>query len=133
MENIEEALKDRVRRLRKEAGMTIAELAKASMVSDQTIKDIEAGRRGVGVDALVGLSRVFNVTMEELLFNKDLTYKERPKDIEPISVLAKRLTKIPDAIYDKAQDLDPSDPVWETIEKLLEETAKALAKNSNHA
>lgn len=128
MENIEEALRDRIRRLRKEANLTIAGLAKASNVSDQTIKDIEAGRRGVGVDALIGLSRVFNLSMEALLFGEDVSGSSLKKEVEPVSIFAKKVMAIPDHVYDLAQNFTPEHPVWKTVEAILESRRKDLEK-----
>jgi transcriptional regulator with XRE-family HTH domain len=60
------ALGAHIATLRKEQGMTQAELARAIGVSQQTVFAYELGDRRVSVPALVKLSRTFGVSMEEL-------------------------------------------------------------------
>jgi transcriptional regulator with XRE-family HTH domain len=52
--------------LRKEQGMTQAELARALGLSQQTVFAYELGDRRVSVLILVKLARIFQVTIEEL-------------------------------------------------------------------
>lgn len=62
--------------LRKEQGMTQAELARALGVSQQTVFAYELGDRRVSVLVLVKLARIFDVSIEELSGMKMAT---RPK------------------------------------------------------
>jgi DNA-binding XRE family transcriptional regulator len=52
--------------LRKEQGMTQAELARALGVSQQTVFAYEVGDRRVSVLMLIKLARIFEITVEEL-------------------------------------------------------------------
>lgn len=58
---------DRVRRLREESGMTQVALANLAGLSTQSIKDIEAGRKGTGLKVVLSLSKAFGISMEEFL------------------------------------------------------------------
>ena len=60
------ALGSHIGKLRKEQGMTQAELARALTVSQQTVFAYELGDRRVSVLILVKLARVFDVSVEEL-------------------------------------------------------------------
>jgi transcriptional regulator with XRE-family HTH domain len=60
------ALGKHITELRKEIGMTQAELARAIKVSQQTVFAYELGDRRVSVLMLVKLARVFDTSVEEL-------------------------------------------------------------------
>jgi transcriptional regulator with XRE-family HTH domain len=60
------ALGARVSALRKEHGMTQAELARALGVSQQTVFAYELGDRRVSVLMMVKLAKIFGVSVEEL-------------------------------------------------------------------
>lgn len=62
-----EALGARIAVLRKARGMTQAELARAIGVSQQTVFAYEIGERRVSAFILVKLSRVFSISVEELM------------------------------------------------------------------
>lgn len=120
MVNIGEELKDRLKRLRTEANLKIREVAKAIEISDQHVKDMEAGRRGIGTDVLLGYSRLFNLTMESILLGEGAIYRQqRP---EPLSTFAAKLTMIPDEVWAKAIELaDPKDKdAWDGVMAALE-------------
>jgi len=56
--------------LRREAGLTQADVAAHLDVSQQTINSFERGRRKVPVSALPGLAELLGVSMEELVAGK---------------------------------------------------------------
>ena len=60
------ALGKHITELRKQSGMTQAELARALQVSQQTVFAYELGDRRVSVLALIKLSRIFDTSVEEL-------------------------------------------------------------------
>lgn len=60
------ALGKHISQLRKEIGMTQAELARALKVSQQTVFAYELGDRRVNVLILVKLARIFDTSVEEL-------------------------------------------------------------------
>jgi transcriptional regulator with XRE-family HTH domain len=60
------ALGKHITELRKEKGMTQAELARALKVSQQTVFAYELGDRRVSVVMLVELARIFDTSVEEL-------------------------------------------------------------------
>lgn len=69
------ALGSHISELRKEQGMTQAELARALGVSQQTVFAYELGDRRVSVLMLITLAKVFGVPVEELM---GLTRLPRP-------------------------------------------------------
>jgi transcriptional regulator with XRE-family HTH domain len=132
MGNTGEELKDRLKRLRTDANLKIREVAKAIEISDQHVKDMEAGRRGIGTDVLLGYSRLFNLSMESILLGEGAIAK--PIEKEPVSIFVQKLTSVPDEVYDYAQDIGPKHKVWETVKKLLEvEAEKANARKAAQA
>jgi transcriptional regulator with XRE-family HTH domain len=60
------ALGNHISQLRKETGMTQAELARALGVSQQTVFAYELGDRRVSVLMLVKVARIFDTSVEEL-------------------------------------------------------------------
>lgn len=70
------ALGKHITELRKERGMTQAELARALGVSQQTVFAYELGDRRVSVLMLIKLAKVFGVAVEDLM---GLTKPQRPR------------------------------------------------------
>ncbi|PHM22776.1 helix-turn-helix domain-containing protein [Xenorhabdus budapestensis] len=60
------ALGERITVLRKERGITQAELAQKLNVSQQTVQAWEAGRRRIKVSSLPIVAKVFSVSLEDL-------------------------------------------------------------------
>ncbi|MCG8711098.1 helix-turn-helix domain-containing protein [Brenneria sp. 4F2] len=57
----------RITALRKEAGMTQAQVAQALNVSQQAVQAWEAGRRRIQISILPAVARVLSVSLEDLL------------------------------------------------------------------
>lgn len=118
MGNIGERLRDRVKKLRATTGLSQVALANRAGVSVQTIKDVEAGRRGLGLKALEGISSALGISIEEL------KGKSEPR-VEKIEAFkAKKMIQyfesIPDEIYELALELgDSRESVWEDIAETL--------------
>ncbi|MBN3053786.1 helix-turn-helix domain-containing protein [Pectobacterium brasiliense] len=60
------ALGERITTLRKERGITQAELAEKLGVSQQTVQAWEAGRRRIKVSSLPSVAQIFSVSLEEV-------------------------------------------------------------------
>ncbi|WP_374053679.1 helix-turn-helix domain-containing protein [Xenorhabdus taiwanensis] len=60
------ALGERITLLRKERGITQAELAQKLNVSQQTVQAWEAGRRRIKVSSLPIVAEIFSVSLEDL-------------------------------------------------------------------
>lgn len=73
--------RNRVRELRKRAGITQEELGKLAGVSQEAISQIENDKRPLTVDWMRSFARIFNVSTAELLADEDnphrLTEQER--------------------------------------------------------
>ncbi len=64
---LQEAIGHNIRRLRREAGLSQAELAEMVDRDASTITNIERGKRMIGVDLLCTLAAVFTVSVDTLL------------------------------------------------------------------
>ena len=85
------ALGKHITELRKEIGMTQAELARALGVSQQTVFAYELGDRRVSVLMLIELARIFDTSVEEL---SGLKMPIRPKRrLSPAGVRHAELSK----------------------------------------
>lgn len=62
-----DALGERLRRLRRQRGMTLADLAAATGISDSLLSRLETGRRRPTLDVLLDLARVHQVTLDDLV------------------------------------------------------------------
>lgn len=129
MEKIEEELKDRIRRLRKEAGLSQVALANLSNLSVQSIKDIEAGRRGVGFKAMQSLASAFGLPMEAVAGETPVRAEKVVKF--KIRKLTRYLESIPDDIYEMALKFGPDHEVWKTVKVVMEDAEKDLEKKSS--
>lgn len=112
---------DRLRSMRKSAGLTIDALAVLANLSSQTIKDIEAGRRSGGLEAVIGLSRAFNMSIEALIGEDEPAVKK----VLTISKLAQKISQIPDDVYDaifEAGELNQQD--WDFIKSIANNAKK---------
>lgn len=127
MENIEEKLKERVKRLREKAEMSQEKLASLAKISTQTIKDIESGRTSGGIKSLRAISLVLGISYEDLMGDKEpepQVIREKLK----ISRVASMLKNIPDDIYEMAEELGPDHQVWEIVRGAYDQRVKSKAK-----
>lgn len=84
-------LNESIRKLRREKGMTQAELAKKMHLKQYNISDYEIGRIEPNVSTLIRLADVFGVSMDEL-FGKDIANKS--KDVQACSDVEEELEYI---------------------------------------
>lgn len=119
MKKIEEELKDRVTRLRKEANHTQESLAKLARVSTQTIKDIENGRNPGGMRSLSRISKALGMSIEALVGEATGKPVERVENVTPGKFI-KMLSNIPDDVFELAQYVDTTDDAWDTVRSALE-------------
>lgn len=122
MENTEEELKERVKRLRSEAGLSQVALANLAGLSVKMIKDIENGRRGGSVSTMQALARSFEIPLE------DLVGKENP-EAKKVSVfntrkMIKAMGNIPDEVYELALKVGPDNNAWEFVKQTLAAAAE---------
>ncbi|PTR07888.1 MULTISPECIES: helix-turn-helix domain-containing protein [unclassified Novosphingobium] len=74
--------KNRLRELRKRAGITQAELARKSGVSQPAISQLENDERPLTIDWMRTFARVFGVTAADLLDDEDNPHRLDPEEIE---------------------------------------------------
>lgn len=79
----------RIRNLRKDNGLTQAQLAEKINISDRYLQKLETGERGGSVDILVGIACVFNVSLDFLILGKPQTEEVKSQLIEMASRIEK--------------------------------------------
>ena len=89
-----EEIGNRIRQLRKDQGMTQAQLAMKLNIGDRHLRKIEAGEKGASIDILVEVATLFNVSLDYIIMGKqsqsDLK-KKLTALIKSLSVLAESL------------------------------------------
>jgi transcriptional regulator with XRE-family HTH domain len=120
--------------IRKKRGVTQRFIAESAGVNVQTIRDIEAGRRGTSLELLGKIAHSLNVKASDMLESSE----PAPVLQLPVSKTLQKLMAIPDRIYDLAQDIGVNDKeTWESVEDILEEAilnknkTKSVATNKS--
>ena len=67
--------------LRKKEGLSQEELAEKVNVSRQTISKWEMGQSSPEMEKLVNLSKIFDISLDELVGNDDINEKEPQEDV----------------------------------------------------
>jgi transcriptional regulator with XRE-family HTH domain len=91
------ALGGRIAALRKEAGLTQAQLGEALGISQQHMASFEAGRRRVPVSALSLLGRALGVTVEDLLGDTAAPATKRRGPAPKLQRQLERVSRLPRA------------------------------------
>lgn len=65
--DLDERVRARLRALRTERGLTLADVAESAVMDVSTLSRLESGKRRLAVDHLPGLARALGVTVDELL------------------------------------------------------------------
>ena len=63
--------KERLKQQRQKANLSQKQLGEISNTSERTIQDYEAGKRKPGMDALISLANVFQVSIDYLVGRSD--------------------------------------------------------------
>ncbi|MFD4114934.1 helix-turn-helix domain-containing protein [Streptomyces niveus] len=66
-EDVLDAVGPRLRALRRERGLTLADLAAVTGVSESTLSRLESGRRRASLELLLPLARTYNVPLDDLV------------------------------------------------------------------
>ncbi|MEV8340087.1 helix-turn-helix domain-containing protein [Streptomyces niveus] len=66
-EDVLDAVGPRLRALRRERGLTLADLATVTGVSESTLSRLESGRRRATLELLLPLARTYNVPLDDLV------------------------------------------------------------------
>jgi transcriptional regulator with XRE-family HTH domain len=128
MGKIEEKLQQRIKKLRSDAGLSQVALANRAGVSVQTIKDAEAGRRGLGIKALQGISEALGLSIEQL--RGEVSVRVEPLQKVRMSKVVKMIESIPDDIYDLASKIPKNDKAWDYVRSSLEYAIEKRGKES---
>ncbi|WP_238445860.1 helix-turn-helix domain-containing protein [Salsipaludibacter albus] len=64
---LDERVRDRLRQLRADRGLTLRDVAEAAAMDVSTLSRLESGKRRLAVDHLPGLASALGVTVDELL------------------------------------------------------------------
>ncbi|WP_299966353.1 helix-turn-helix domain-containing protein [uncultured Oscillibacter sp.] len=85
---------NRIRRLRKDQGMTQAQLAMKLNISDRHLRRIEAGEKGPSIDILIEIATMLDVSLDYIIMGKQSQsdLKQQLWDlVQSLSVLVKEL------------------------------------------
>jgi transcriptional regulator with XRE-family HTH domain len=67
IEGVLDAVGPRLRALRRQRGITLAELAAKTRISESTLSRLESGRRRANLELLLPLSRAYDVPLDDLV------------------------------------------------------------------
>ena len=104
MREIYREIGDRIRRFRKRAGMTQADVANAIAVSNSTYAKLESGDRRLNVADCIALAKLFGTSCDMILLGNEISIDagfaaEKLERLLQITGMAKALA---DEIYDDA-------------------------------
>ena len=128
---ISELVSKNLRKIREEKDLTQRFIAENCDVSTQTIRDIEAGRRGLSLELLGRIAQLLGIKASTLLESGELP----PVLQMPVSKTIQKLASVPDLIYDLAVQVPLTSEAWKTAEIALkiaikkQEADKEKAKN----
>ena len=71
MENEEKLMGSRIKKLRKDSGMSQEELAGKLGISRSYFSKIENDQRGLSIDIMQKICRIFNISMDEFFNNEE--------------------------------------------------------------
>ena len=89
-----EEIGNRIRRLRKNQGMTQAQLAMRLNISDRHLRRIEAGEKGPSIDILIEIATLLDVSLDYIIMGKQSRsdLKQQLCDlVQSLSILLKEL------------------------------------------
>ncbi len=75
------SLGSRIRKIRKQVGMTQEQLAEACDLSTAHIGHIERGTRAASIETLMTISKVLNISTDYMLLDVDLTNSKKFSDL----------------------------------------------------
>lgn len=97
-------MKNRVRELRIQNGLTQTQLANKLNVSQGTLSLWEQGKYDIDADALKELSKIFNTTVDYIIYNVSSSYKSRS---EYDNIFPMKTKKVP-----LLGDIACGEPIW---------------------
>ena len=100
-EKRKEGIGERLALARRQAGLTQAQVAKLVDLHRPSISEMEAGRRCVSTDELVGLADIYGVDVEWLAKNEP----EKGARDEKVELAARELGKLKDEDLDRVLNL----------------------------
>lgn len=131
MEMIKKILIKNIKELRKAKGWNQEKLAEKAGYSSGFIADIERGKSWVSPEAIDAICGALEVSSDKLFLSVE---KGKMFDM-PMSKAIKKLSAIPDEVYELGSSFDPNDDVWQDVMGALESAldakkAKAGVKKS---
>lgn len=122
---ISELVSKNLRVIREDKDLTQRFVAENCDVSTQTIRDIEAGRRGLSLELMGRIATCLGVEVTDLL----KTGNPAPVLQMPVSKTIQKLASIPDNIYDLAVQVPLTSEAWQTVEVALGIAIKRQAED----
>ena len=78
MDSIKISIGKRIARLRKDAGLTQAELSSKIEINEKNLSSIERGKNGIAMNTLIALCKTLNVSADYILFGEATTSINTP-------------------------------------------------------
>lgn len=97
--------------LRKRSNVTQRFIAESAGVNVQTIRDIEAGRRGTSLELLGKIANTLSVKPSDMLESNE----PAPTLVLPVSKTLQKMMNIPDEVYARAGNYPPDHEVWDML------------------
>lgn len=89
-------------------------------VTSKHIYDLEKARKKPSYELIIGFSEALEVPVGDLFSKTEIP---SPKE-QPVSIFIKKLSSVPDKVYEAAGEIGPDHVMWKRIIELLEDTAK---------
>lgn len=70
MDNIKYSIGKRIARLRKNAGLTQAELSAIIEINEKNLSSIECGKNGIAMNTLIALCKALDISADYILFGE---------------------------------------------------------------
>ncbi len=87
--SLDQRVRDRLRRLRAERGLTLQQVADVASLDVSTLSRLESGKRRLAIDHLPGLAAALDVTVDDLLgpaVTPDPRVRRQPRTIDGLTM-----------------------------------------------
>ncbi|HJA48087.1 MAG TPA: helix-turn-helix domain-containing protein [Candidatus Agathobaculum intestinipullorum] len=95
---------NRIKKLRSEAGLLQADLAKKLKIRQNTVSNWETGRHEPDQDALREMSKIFGVSIDYILGNTDIKSPLTSEDISGLTEKQIKILEMMDKLPEQDQD-----------------------------
>ena len=124
---------ERVREVRKDAGLTMKAFGARIGVTDASISMIENGKNGISDQSILSICREFSVSEAWLRDGVGEMHEAKSREAELAELVKRLLSQRPDsfqsALITTLLRFDPDGPEWEILERIFESVQKEKAQD----